>query len=164
MKYIRTILFFIIVFLLPSFVLADDGEFPNEDNIQTKEVFHDPKLISNSLPDISKKNSYLFSDSYVYEDGVYKLNGNVQQEKVEDYPYDQNAEQPVIYTCKPYQGYTTECPELYVVFPKVTYSEAKHSDQVRPEDYYLALVYSDGEEYSEGDEYVYYSEEYERAS
>ncbi len=151
----------IILLLFPAIVFAEK-EITDEETSITQEMSYTPETFSTMLPDVRKGDSFWIADDYSYEDGVYKLKGNVVQTKVENYPYDQDAEQPVVYMCQPYQGYSTECPILYVVFPKVEYRDKKAVNQPSLRDYYLALTYLNGEEYKEGEEYIYISEEYEQ--
>lgn len=93
----------------------------------------------------------MISEEYVYEDGKYKLTGNVVETSPSRYPFSPGNELKVVYKC--WRGKETECSTLYAVLPSIKFYF--HGFVA------LSIELRNGQDFNENMIYAYYSDEYE---
>ena len=93
----------------------------------------------------------MISEEYVYEDGKYKLTGNVVETTPSRYPFSPGNELKVVYKC--WRGKETECSTLYAVLPSIKFYF--HGFVA------LSIELRNGQDFNENMIYAYYSDEYE---
>ena len=91
---------FILIMFIPIFVFAEDVYYGVTDSVY--------------LEAFSNRNQYYYSDEIVYENGMYRLTGNVKNISIDNSHGYFNDDVKEFYTCKSRDE--TECEEVFVVY------------------------------------------------